>query len=82
MAAAFARRWVRRSAPPPSPGTKATLRICDGSSRQQFGYTSDLYLKLINSESSTAAFGMCLDAGATHASGNWTRRRRSTNPPR
>ena len=54
----------------PAAGTKATLQICNGSSYQQFGYTYDLYLKLINSESSTAAFGMCLDAGASHANGN------------
>ena len=54
----------------PAAGTKATLQLCNGNSRQQFGYTYDLYLKLVNSESSTASFGMCLDAGATHASGN------------
>ncbi|WP_250008361.1 ricin-type beta-trefoil lectin domain protein [Actinoplanes sp. M2I2] len=43
---------------------------CDGSSRQQFGYTADLYLKLINSDSSDAPSGMCLYAGETHKAGN------------
>jgi Ricin-type beta-trefoil lectin domain len=54
----------------PAAGTQVTMQTCDGGSGQQFGYTSDLYLKLIYSESKTAEFGMCLDAGATHASGN------------
>lgn len=53
----------------PAAGTKVTLQTCNGTSRQQFGYTYDLYLKLVNSESSTASFGMCLDAGATHTGG-------------
>ncbi|SNY66507.1 Ricin-type beta-trefoil lectin domain-containing protein [Paractinoplanes atraurantiacus] len=56
----------------PVAGTAVTMKACNGSSEQQFGYTADLYLKLINSESSdnNAPYGMCLDAGATHKSGN------------
>ncbi|XVV16985.1 ricin-type beta-trefoil lectin domain protein [Actinoplanes sp. CA-131856] len=44
----------------PTNGAAIVMAPCDGSSRQQFGYTADLYLKLINSESSTASSGMCL----------------------
>ncbi|GIF10112.1 ricin-type beta-trefoil lectin domain protein [Actinoplanes teichomyceticus] len=47
----------------PAAGTAVGVRTCDGSSRQQFGYTPDLYLKLIYSESSTAQAGMCLSSG-------------------
>ncbi|MFF5081829.1 ricin-type beta-trefoil lectin domain protein [Actinoplanes sp. NPDC000266] len=54
----------------PAAGSAIVMAPCDGSSRQQFGYTADLYLKLINSESSGAASGMCLHAGASHSSGN------------
>lgn len=54
----------------PAAGTEVTMQACNGSSRQQFGYTPDLYLKLINSESTGAPYGMCLDAGATHVNGN------------
>ncbi|MFG1992872.1 hypothetical protein ACGFJ7_23120 [Actinoplanes sp. NPDC048988] len=56
----------------PVAGTKPTMQACDGSSRQQFGYTEDLYLKLINSESSDnkANYGMCLDSGSAHKSGD------------
>jgi hypothetical protein len=59
----------------PAAGTPVTLQICNGSSRQQFGYTYDLYLKLVNSESLSAEFGMCVYAGnpassAAHASGD------------
>ena len=42
---------------------------CDGSSRQQFGYTADLYLKMINSESSAASSGMCLWASDARKAG-------------
>jgi hypothetical protein len=54
----------------PASGTKVVMKTCNGSSPQQFGYTADLYLKLISSESSTAPYGMCLDTGASHANGN------------
>ncbi len=47
-------------------GTQVIMQRCNGSSRQQFGYSSDLYLKLINSESSDAPNGLCLHTGATH----------------
>ncbi|GIF07590.1 ricin-type beta-trefoil lectin domain protein [Actinoplanes siamensis] len=54
----------------PPAGATVVMAKCDGSSRQQFGYTPELYLKLINSETSSATSGMCLHSGATHASGN------------
>jgi hypothetical protein len=54
----------------PIAGAALVMATCDGSSRQQFGYTPDLYLKLIGSESTGADDGMCLYSGATHASGN------------
>ncbi|MCM4078691.1 RICIN domain-containing protein [Paractinoplanes hotanensis] len=47
----------------PAANTAVLMAPCDGSSRQQFGYTADLYLKLINSESSDAPSGMCLYSG-------------------
>ncbi|WP_433307053.1 ricin-type beta-trefoil lectin domain protein [Actinoplanes sp. CA-030573] len=53
----------------PAAGTAVTVQSCNGSSRQQFGYTPDLYLKLINSDSSTASLGMCLFANPTRVSG-------------
>ncbi|WP_436527276.1 ricin-type beta-trefoil lectin domain protein [Actinoplanes sp. HUAS TT8] len=58
------------TAKPPTAGTAIIMATCDNSSRQQFGYTTDLYLKLIGSEQNGADDGMCLYAGATHASGN------------
>ncbi|HWS35214.1 MAG TPA: RICIN domain-containing protein [Actinoplanes sp.] len=51
-------------------GTALVARSCSGASNQQFGYTVDLYLKLVNSESTSAPDGLCLHSGATHASGN------------
>lgn len=53
----------------PSAGTALTVKLCNGSSTQQFGYTADLYLKLINSESTAnKGLGMCLaPASTTHA---------------
>ncbi|MEV4351820.1 ricin-type beta-trefoil lectin domain protein [Actinoplanes sp. NPDC049596] len=51
----------------PTANQAIVMAPCDGSSRQQFGYTADLYLKLINSESSGAESGMCLTAAASHA---------------
>ncbi|MCO8269126.1 RICIN domain-containing protein [Actinoplanes sp. TRM 88003] len=47
----------------PKAGNPVLMAPCDGSSRQQFGYTADLYLKMINSESSDAQSGMCLFSG-------------------
>ncbi|KUL21841.1 ricin-type beta-trefoil lectin domain protein [Actinoplanes awajinensis] len=54
----------------PVSGSAVLMAPCDGSSRQQFGYTPDLYLKLINSDTTGASDGMCLYAGDTHKSGN------------
>ncbi|MBU2664642.1 RICIN domain-containing protein [Actinoplanes bogorensis] len=48
----------------PASDAPVLMAPCDGSSRQQFGYTADLYLKRINSESSAASSGMCLWSGA------------------
>ena len=56
------------AASPPA-GTAVTVQKCNGSSQQQFGYTPDLYLKLIYSESGTASLGMCLFANSTRVSG-------------
>lgn len=52
----------------PATGTPVTMRPCNGSGRQQFGYTADLFLKLINSERPDAPDGMCLVAGNPPAS--------------
>ncbi len=46
------------------------MKPCNGSSAQQFGYTSDLYLKLIHSETTSAPYGMCLETLPTHQHGN------------
>jgi hypothetical protein len=54
------------SAMSPTNGTPVTMQVCNGSSRQLFGYTANLFLKLINSERSPdAPDGMCLVAGNT-----------------
>ena len=53
----------------PAADTPVLMAPCDGSSRQQFGYTADLYLKRINSESSGASSGMCLWASDARKSG-------------
>ncbi|MCY1141235.1 ricin-type beta-trefoil lectin domain protein [Actinoplanes sp. Pm04-4] len=53
----------------PKADTAILMAPCDGSSRQQFGYTADLYLKLINSESSDAPSGMCLWASDARKAG-------------
>ncbi|WP_433382148.1 DUF1561 family protein [Actinoplanes sp. CA-142083] len=56
------------SAPSPPAGTPVTMQKCNGSSEQQFGYTADLYLRLIYSESSAAPSGTCLFANSTRVS--------------
>lgn len=53
----------------PPKGTLAVMKACNGGSRQQLGYTYDLYLKLIYSESTSAPYGMCLDVLPAHAAG-------------
>ncbi|GIM88252.1 ricin-type beta-trefoil lectin domain protein [Paractinoplanes toevensis] len=53
----------------PAAGTAVLVQTCNGSSQQQFGYTPDLYLKLVSSESSTATSGMCLFSNSTRVSG-------------
>jgi hypothetical protein len=52
---------------PPS-GTKVKMQICNGSSGQQFGYTAELFLKLINSEEG-GSNGMCLNPGTSRNAG-------------
>jgi hypothetical protein len=47
-----------------------TVQWCNGSSTQQFGYTKELYLKLINSETPAVTRGSCLHSGTSHTSGN------------
>ncbi|MBO3735905.1 ricin-type beta-trefoil lectin domain protein [Actinoplanes flavus] len=57
----------------PAPGAAVVMRRCDGGSTQQFQYTKELYVRLVNSETATAAKGMCLYAGAdAHKSGTGT----------
>lgn len=53
----------------PAAGTPVTIQACNGSGQQQFGYTADLYLKLIYSESSSAPSGTCLFAAYPRTSG-------------
>ncbi|WP_328460891.1 RICIN domain-containing protein [Actinoplanes sp. NBC_00393] len=54
----------------PAAGTAVKMKLCDGSSTQQFQYTKELYLHLVNSETDANPNGMCLHSGATHSSGN------------
>ncbi|GGN60321.1 hypothetical protein GCM10010112_16480 [Actinoplanes lobatus] len=57
----------------PAPGAAIVMRKCDGGSTQQFQYTKELYIRLVNSETTTATKGMCLYAGAdAHKSGTGT----------
>lgn len=50
--------------------TAPQMRKCSSTSTQRFGYTSELYLKLIYSESSSSPYGSCLDALPNHTNGN------------
>ncbi|BEL12122.1 hypothetical protein Q0Z83_103130 [Actinoplanes sichuanensis] len=55
----------------PTAGTALVAKVCNGSSSQQFGYTQDLYLKLINSENGTNNnLGMCLTPEKTAHANN------------
>ncbi|GIE26973.1 hypothetical protein Ait01nite_000180 [Actinoplanes italicus] len=50
----------------PAAGAALTAKLCNGSATQQFGYTPDLYLKLINSENTAnGGYGMCLAPAET-----------------
>ena len=52
---------------PPAAGAPLVMKQCDGGNTQMFGYTEELYLKLINSEApANDDRGMCLHAGDTH----------------
>ncbi|WP_229069488.1 RICIN domain-containing protein [Actinoplanes sp. DH11] len=63
-----ANKWCMDSrSVPPAAGAPLVMQLCDGRSSQLFGYTEQLYLKLINSEApSNDSRGMCLHAGDTH----------------
>jgi hypothetical protein len=54
-----------------TPAYKAPVKmqLCNGKASQRFAYTPELYLKFNNSESSTAPYGMCLDAVGGHTAG-------------
>lgn len=56
----------------PDAGTTVKMQLCKagGSSGQRFAYTPDLNLKLVGSETGTAAAGMCLDAPLPRAAGD------------
>jgi hypothetical protein len=53
----------------PAPGAPLKMRKCDGSSTQQFEYTKELYIKLVNSATTAYPTGMCVFAATTHAVG-------------
>ncbi|WP_449063122.1 RICIN domain-containing protein [Planomonospora algeriensis] len=51
-------------------GTRLQMQKCQpGAGQQRFAYTQDLFLKLVDSESSTATLGMCLDTPSSQATG-------------
>lgn len=56
----------------PAVGTPVRMQLCKsgGSSDQRFAYTTDLNIKLVGSETTTTATGMCLDAPIPHANGD------------
>jgi hypothetical protein len=54
----------------PTSGTVVKMQLCNGTTTQQFQYTKELYLHLVNSETAAAPNGMCLFAGDTHAANN------------
>ncbi|AEV87807.1 hypothetical protein ACWT_6794 [Actinoplanes sp. SE50] len=53
----------------PAAGAPVKARLCDGSSTQQFQYTEELYLKLVNSETDAYPNGMCVFGTTAHANG-------------
>ncbi|BCJ42118.1 hypothetical protein GCM10010168_65040 [Actinoplanes ianthinogenes] len=53
----------------PVAGAPVKARLCDGSSTQQFRYTEELYIKLVNSETDTYPNGMCVYGTTAHANG-------------
>jgi hypothetical protein len=48
-------------------GAKVWMLACDGGAAQQFGYTPELFLKLINSETTAYPKGLCLSQGTDRA---------------
>ncbi|WIM95174.1 RICIN domain-containing protein [Actinoplanes oblitus] len=53
----------------PAAGAPVKARLCDGSSTQQFRYTEELYIKLVNSETDAYPTGMCVFGTTVHANG-------------
>ncbi|MEU4624128.1 hypothetical protein AB0G04_29650 [Actinoplanes sp. NPDC023801] len=54
----------------PLPGAPLKMRTCNGSTTQQFEYTKELYIKLVNSASTNYPNGMCVFAATAHAVGS------------
>ncbi|MEU4423033.1 ricin-type beta-trefoil lectin domain protein [Actinoplanes sp. NPDC024001] len=54
----------------PVSGAAVKMQLCNGSSTQQFQYTKELYLHLVNSETTAAPDGMCVHAGDSHLANN------------
>jgi hypothetical protein len=53
----------------PAPGAPLKMRTCNGATTQQFEYTKELYIKLVNSASTAYPNGMCVFAATDHAVG-------------
>ncbi|MEV4274865.1 RICIN domain-containing protein [Actinoplanes xinjiangensis] len=53
----------------PAPGAPLKMRTCNGATTQQFEYTKELYIKLVNSASAAYPNGMCVFAATDHAVG-------------
>jgi type II secretory pathway pseudopilin PulG len=53
----------------PLPGAPLKMRTCNGATTQQFEYTKELYIKLVNSDSANYPNGMCVFAATDHAVG-------------
>ncbi|MBU2669053.1 ricin-type beta-trefoil lectin domain protein [Actinoplanes bogorensis] len=54
----------------PAAAVPARLQLCSaGSTAQTWAYTSTLQIQLVSSQTKALPYGMCLDAGSTHATG-------------
>ncbi|MFI1992263.1 ricin-type beta-trefoil lectin domain protein [Actinoplanes sp. NPDC020271] len=53
----------------PAAGAPVKMELCDGGSTQQFRYTAELYIKLVNSETDAYPDGMCVFGATAHANG-------------
>jgi hypothetical protein len=56
----------------PAQGSRLMMKACDSSSGQQFAYTPELFLKVINSEAAGTDHdnGMCIDPGTVRGGNN------------